>query len=109
MKNDKLEFILQKYPDARENDQVMYIHYLQEYFCETDLEKQVIHEVLIQAPICSSLDRVRRFYQNELWLYLPPEWVINRRKIAQQCIKEKIRESKRSLFDWIKRWFINNK
>jgi hypothetical protein len=49
-KNTKLEFILEKFLKARENDIFLYREYLKEFYCDNSLEKEVIDRVLENAP-----------------------------------------------------------
>jgi len=55
MKNTRLEYILENYPLARENDKELIIAYLQEFTCESDLEKEIIEKNLRKAPQFNTL------------------------------------------------------
>jgi hypothetical protein len=50
MKNTRLEYILENYPLARENEKELVISYLQEFTCESDLEKELIAKLINKAP-----------------------------------------------------------
>jgi hypothetical protein len=50
MKNTRLEYILENYPLARESDKELIIAYLQEFTCESDLEKELIAKLIHKAP-----------------------------------------------------------
>lgn len=101
-KSSKIEYILEKYSDTRNNDTLLFIKYLQEYHCKNEIEKAIIERILKEAPQQSSIQRSRAWYQNELWLYLPPIETMNKRKIKAMEIKEKIREVKKD-----KIWFFD--
>ena len=106
MKNTRLEYILENYPLARENEKELVIAYLQEFTCEADLEKELIAKLIHKAPWLSWITRQRAFYQNELGMYLPSEEIVNKRKLAQERIKERIRKNKwESLFVSLGRFF----
>jgi hypothetical protein len=62
--------------------------------------------VLENAPWLAWIIRQRAFYQNELGMYLPSEEIVNKRKLAQERIKERIRKNKwESLFVSLGRFF----
>jgi hypothetical protein len=71
MKNNKLEQILNDFPNIRNNNKWIYIEYLKKYHCETDFEKIVIEKVLSVAPNQATISRQTAHLQNVLGLYKP--------------------------------------
>ena len=112
LKNSKLEKILEEKFYTRSNDKILFIEYLKDYHCETEIEKAIIEKVLLKAPTQASLQRSRAWYQNELGMYLPWLWVVNKRKQKAEEVKQRVREAKKDkvwIFDAFKRYFNNNK
>ena len=62
----RVKDILDKYPHTRNDDRLLCIKYLQEYYCEYNIEKKVIEDVLNKAPILSSMVRDRAYIQNKM-------------------------------------------
>lgn len=112
LKCSKLEKILDEKTFTRSDDKALFIAYLQEYHCGNEVEKAIIEKVLLQAPLQSTLERCRRFYQNELWMYLPWIWVVNKRKQKAEEVKARVRKAKKDktwFWEAVWRYFNNNK
>ena len=105
LKNSKLEKILDEKTFTRSDDKALFITYLQDYHCETEIEKAIIKKVLLKSPLQSTLERCRRFYQNELGMYLPWIATVNKRKEAQEKCRQEFRQDNKWLFDWLARFF----
>ena len=102
LKNSKLEKILDEKTFTRSDDKALFITYLQDYHCETEIEKAII-EVILEMPKESSLTRTRAFYQNKKGMYLPWVATVNKRKEAQDKCRQEY--STKGLFDWLARFF----
>ena len=104
MKNTKRVIsILDKYPKTRSDDHLLFIKYLQEYYCNNKLESYIIEKILSKAPLWSSITRERAHLQNNLWEYLPWEWCRENRRKKAQRIRQEYRE--KSIVNRLKSYF----
>lgn len=102
-KSLKLEALLKKSASARNNSKQMYIEYLQEYYCLTEIEKAIIERVINKSASHRTLKRAMAHLQNVKWLYQPDPDVKNKREKQEEEIRETYKKD--NLFTAIYRWF----
>ena len=89
----RVEYILRKYPEARNDDRYLWLMYVREF---DDLGKYISYVpygVLKKAVSFGTLVRVRRKLQNDEGKYLPTDPdVIRKRSKRQRIIREVIGE-----------------
>ncbi len=90
IKSKEVAKILEKYPETRNDDRLLYVTYLEEYFWGAS------REAILYWPSPASIVRIRAEYQNEQWSYLAIPEV--RKDRAKKAAKTRI---KRSSLNWL--------
>ena len=90
----RVEYILRKYPEARNDDRYLWLMYVREF--DPDMNKYIKYipyKVLKNAVSFETLRRVRQKIQNSEGRYPPtdPE-VARKRRIRSEVIREVIKE-----------------
>lgn len=84
----RVKEILEYYPETRENDNLLYVIYLEQYhYIEFNRENYINAEEL-QLPSFKTIERNRRYIQNNLGLFKPSEKTENKRKDAEKSYIE---------------------
>jgi len=91
---DKVKYILEKYPEARNDDRYLWLMYVREF--EPELSKYIRYipyNVLKNTISFETLRRTRQKIQNEEGLYLPTDpSVIKRRRRMESAMRRVIHE-----------------
>ena len=92
---------------ARNDSKKGYIEFLQNYYCETEIEKAIIEKVLSKSMSWATYKRKIAYIQNTLWLYEPCKEVKEKRIKQEWKKREKYSNNKSDLWIAIWRWFKN--
>ena len=81
---EKVENILQKVPSTREDDQKLYVAYVETYY-NVEFSKEVfMHNKILGIPGFKTIERCRRTIQNKLKKYKPSDEVEAERREAEK-------------------------
>ncbi len=84
----RVKEILEYYPETRENDNLLYVTYLEQYhYIEFNRENYINAEEL-QLPSFKTIERNRRHIQNDLGLFKPSEKTEWKRQEAEKSYIE---------------------
>jgi len=94
-------YILENFPKTRDSDIEMYIQYFKEFICTTDLEKEVIENLLNRWTWLASLTRLRADIQNKDLLFTPTDITKIKRKIYEMKCNEVFKDDYYESEYWI--------
>lgn len=105
MQSKNVELLLEKYPEARSDDKILYCLYLTEIVNPDDkIFSEYIWDTL---PFCAeqaSIKRIRAHLQNKKGLYLPDEEVVKQRFRKEKIVREEFSPIN-NILSWFKKWF----
>lgn len=84
----RVKEILDIFPNARENDNLLYVTYLREYHYVSFNEEVVVNYEKYGLPSFKSIERARRKIQNEQNSFKASEEIEKNRKEAERLYKQ---------------------
>lgn len=84
----RVKEILEYYPETRDNDNLLYVTYIEEYHYVKFTRETFINYEQYGLPAFKTIERVRRDIQNVQNLYKPSEKVEENRKEAEKTYRE---------------------
>lgn len=84
----RVQELLQEYPEARENDNLLYTKYIEEYHFAEFNKETFVHYEEYGLPSYKSVERARRRLQNEKCVYKASEDKEKERQEAESSYRQ---------------------